>query len=196
MHADGFLNSVRYIARIRRRLSPETQIHINEARYIAADDLAQGAAQTGVPLSAQYWNPCGAMFAYLYQGLAAQEIDALGASQLLGYLSQFPSVNLLNWENGEPNARYRVLQLLRDNFGPGDSIVRTNLVSHQVVASGHVDPRGRRKLVLINKSQLSADVRCDQCSGATEFHVDTAAPKSIVDTKLLNARIHPLNGFS
>ncbi len=193
--ADGFLNSVRYIAEIRRRLSPNTQIHVNEAGCIAADDLAQGAAQTGIPLSAQYWNLCGAMFAYLYRDLAAQGIELLGASQLLGYPSQFPSVSLLNWKTGEPNARYRVLKLLHDNFGPGDSIVKTNLASHQVVASGYIDGRGQRKVLLINKSQLSADVRCEQCSGATEVHVDIATPQSIVETKLLNARIH-LDGLS
>jgi hypothetical protein len=193
--ADGFLNSVRYIAEIRRRLSPHTQIHINEAGCIAADDLAQGAAQTGIPPSAQYWNLCGAMFAYLYQNLAAQGIELLGASQLLGYPSQFPSVSLLNWQNGEPNARYRVLQLLHNNFGPGDSIVRVDLPSHEVVASGYIDPRGQRKLLLINKSQRSAELRCDECSGATEFHVDGATPESIAESKLLNAEIH-LNGLS
>jgi len=193
--ADGFLNSVRYITEIRRRLSPGTQIHINEAGCIAADDLAQGAAQTGIPPSAQYWNLCGAMFAYFYQDLAAQGIELLGASQLLGYPSQFPSVTLLNWQSGEPNARYRVLQLLHDNFGPGDSIVKTNLASHEVVASGYIDPRGQRKLLLINKSQFPADIRCEECSGATEFHVDTATPQSIAESKLLNARIH-LNSLS
>jgi hypothetical protein len=193
--ADGFLSAVRYIAEIRRRLSPNTQIHVNEAGCIAADDLAQGAAQAGIPPSAQYWNLCGAMFAYLYQDLAAQGIELLGASQLLGYPSQFPSVSLLDWQNGEPNARYRVLQLLHDNFGPGDSIVKTNLASHEVVASGYIDPRGQRKLLLINKSQFPADVRCDECSGATEFHVDTANPQSIAESKLPDTRLH-LNGLS
>lgn len=193
--ADGFLNSVRYIAEIRRRLSPNTQIHINEAGCIAADDLAQGAAQTGIPPSAQYWNLCGAMFAYLYQDLAAQGIELLGASQLLGYPSQFPSVTLLNWQTGEPNARYRVLQLLHDNFGPGDSIAKVNLASHQVVASAYIDPRGRRKLLLINKSQRSADLRCDQCSGATEFNVDGTSPQSIAESKVPDKTVH-LEGLS
>ncbi len=193
--ADGFLNSVRYIAEMRRRLSPHTQIHINEAGCIAADDLAQGAAQTGIPPSAQYWNLCGAMFAYLYQDLAAQGIELLGASQLLGYPSQFPSVSLLDWKNGEPNARYRVLQLLHDNFGPGDSIVRMNLASHEIVGSAYIDPRGQRKLLLINKSPLPADVRCGECSGAAEFHVDTATPESIVESKLINSGIR-LSGLS
>jgi len=193
--ADGFLNSVRYIGEIRRRLSPHTQIHINEAGCIAADDLAQGAAQTGVPPSAQYWNLCGAMFAYLYQDLAAQGIEVLGASQLLGYPSQFPSVSLLDWQNGKPNARYRVLQLLHDNFGPGDSIVKTSLASHEVVVSAYIDPRGQRKLLLINKSPRPADVRCNECTGATEFHVDSSTPQSIAESKVLDG-VLDLKGLS
>ena len=193
--ADGFLSSVRYINAIRQRLSPATQIQINEAGCIAADDLAQGAAQTGIAPSAQYWNLCGAMFAYLYQDLAAQGIELLGASQLLGYPSQFPSVSLLNWETGEPNARYRILQLLHDNFGPGDAIAKTNLASRQVVASAYIDPQRRRKLLLINKSQLPADLRCDECSGAKEFHVDSTAPQSITESKLQDTRLH-LQGLS
>jgi hypothetical protein len=193
--ADGFLSSVRYIAAIRRRLSPHTQIHINEAGCIAADDLAQGAAQTGIPPSAQYWNLCGAMFAYLYQDLAAQGIELLGASQLLGYPSQFPSVSLLNWQTGEPNARYRVLQLLHDNFGPGDSIVKADLASHELVASAYIDPRGQRKLLLINKSPNGAELRCDECSKATESHVDMATQQPLFESNLLSTTIH-LNGFS
>ena len=193
--ADGFLDSVRYIAEIRRRLSPNTQIHINEAGCIAADDLAQGAAQTGIPPSAQYWILCGAMFAYLYQDLAAQGIEVLGASQLLGYPSQFPSVTLLNWQNDEPNARYRVLQLLHNTFGPGDSIVRASLASHEVVASAYIDLRGQRKLLLINKNPRPADVRCNECTGATEFHVDSTTPQSIVESKVLDGILR-LDGLS
>jgi len=193
--ADGFLSTVRYIAEIRQRLSPHTQIQINEAGCIAADDLAQGAAQTGVPPSTRYWNLCGAMFAYLYQDLAAQGIELLGASQLIGYPSQFPSVTLLNWTTGEPNARYGVLELLHDNFGPGDSIVKTSLVSHEVSASGYIDPQGRRKLLLINKSSHPVDLRCDECSRATEFHVDGTLPPFITESTLPDARLQ-LQGLS
>ena len=46
-------------------------------------------------------------------------IDVAGESQLVGYPSQFPDVSMMNWENGNPNARYWILKLLKDNFGPG-----------------------------------------------------------------------------
>jgi hypothetical protein len=193
--ADGFLNSVRYIKDIRERLSPRTQININEVGCISAEDLAQRPARTDEPPSAQYWNLCGAMFAYLYRGLASQGIELLGASQLVGYPSQFPSVSLLNWQTGEPNARYRVLQLLHENFDPGDSIVKTELASHQVTATAYIGHLGERKMLLVNKSQHPAELQCDEFSGSTESHVDTTTRGALVESKLSAATIH-LNGLS
>jgi len=193
--ADGFLSTVRYIMNTRQRLSPDTQIHINEVGCIAADDLAQGAAQTGELPSAQYWNLCGAMFAYLYQDLAAKGIDVLGASQLVGYPSQFPSVSLLNWTTGKPNARYRVLQLLHENFGPGDSIAKTDLASHQISAAAYIGRLGERRLLLINKSPRRVELSFDGLKGATESHVDTSTRDNLVESKLLSETVH-LNGLS
>ena len=155
--ADGFLNSVRYIESIRKRLSPSTQTHINEAGCIAADDLAQGAAHTGELPSAQYWNLCGAVFAYLYAGLAEQGIDVLGASQLLGYPSQFPSVTLLDWRTGQPNARFKVLQLLHENFGPGDRVIKTSFRSSDTYAAAYITPRAVHKLLQQSTTALSND---------------------------------------
>src|SRR2546429_2445138 len=40
-HADGFLNTVRNIEAIRKRLSPGTGTMINEIGIISADDIAQ-----------------------------------------------------------------------------------------------------------------------------------------------------------
>jgi len=167
--ADGFLDSVRYIERIRQRLSPKTETQINEAGCIAEGDFPQGSGE--LP-TAQYWNLCGAVFAYLYAGLAAQGVDVLGASQLVGYPSQFPSVTLLDWRTGKPNARYRVLQLLHDNFGPGDSIVKTSLPSPTIVAAAYVGLHGERKLLLINKSTRPVELQLPRGVIATEQHCD------------------------
>jgi hypothetical protein len=172
-HADAFLDSVRYIESIRKRLSPRTETHINEAGCIAADDLAQGAAHAGRLPSAQYWSLCGAMFAYLYAGLAEQDIDLLGASQLLGYPTQFPSVSLLNWNTGAPNARYRVLELLHRNFGPGDRPAKITLKSKDIFAAAYVSPNGLRKVLLVNKRSLSTTVQLSGFVGADEEQVGT-----------------------
>jgi len=194
--ADGFLDSVRYIEAIRQRLSPQTETQINEVGCITADDLAQGATQTGALPSAQYWNLCGAMLAYLYAGLAAQGVEVLGASQLVGYPSQFPSVSLLDWKTGKPNARYRVLQLLHDNFGPGDSIVKASLGSHEIMVAAYVSAHGERKLLLINKSNRATELQLPTEEGAIEQHVDmTTGDNAIPPSRAVTAKLR-LNGLS
>jgi hypothetical protein len=194
--ADGFLNSLRYIEAIRKRLSPHTQTQINEAGCIAADDIAQGNDRTGELPSTQYWNLCGAVFAYLYKGLAEQGIDVLGDSQLVGYPTQFPSVSLLNWQNGAPNARYRVLELLHQNFAPGDSIVHTGLPSHEIVATAYLQPNGERKLLLINKSNHPLQIRMAGVRGAIEQHVDLSTGSNPIATTRLTSDVIALGGLS
>ncbi len=193
---DAFLNSVRYIESIRKRLSPHTETHINEAGCIAADDLAQGAAHTGGLPSSQYWNLCGAVFAYLYAGLAEQGIDVLGASQLLGYPTQFPSVTLLDWRTGKPNARYRVLQLLHENFGPGDIIIKTSLHSSDVYTAAYITPNGSRELLLINKRNHPIDLEIAGSTGATTQSVDMNSAARITKGPLLTSDQIHLEGLS
>jgi hypothetical protein len=46
-----------------------------------------------------YWNAAGAVYAYVFCGLANQGIDVIGESQLVGYPSQFPKVSMIDWKN-------------------------------------------------------------------------------------------------
>jgi len=65
------------------------------------------------------------MYAYLYGELAKLGIDVAGESQMVGFPTQWPSVSMVDWDTGQPNARFWVLKLLRANFGPGDKLVNT-----------------------------------------------------------------------
>jgi hypothetical protein len=176
--ADAFLDSVRYIESIRKRLSPQTETHINEAGCIDSDDLGQAPDSMTHTPPAQYWNLCGAVFAYLYAGLAEQGIDVVGASQLVGYPTQFPSVSLLDWTAGTPNPRYRVLELLHHQFGPGDRPAKVSIKSSDVYASAYVSLGGAKKILLINKRNRPATVTVAGCTGADEDHVDTLTAAS------------------
>lgn len=147
--ADKFLGTVRKIEAIRQRLSPATQTDTDELGVIAPDQSWQN-----LPV---YWNAAGAMYAYLYAELSKLGIENVGESQLVGYPTQFPSVSMVNWETGKPNARFRVLELLKDNFGPGDKIVAT-IVAVPGVAAQAYRAHGRKKLLLINKEATAADV--------------------------------------
>src|SRR5207302_10391385 len=81
---------------------------------------------------------------------AKMGIDVMGESQLVGYPTQFPSVSMLNYNTGAPNARFWVLKLLKDNFGPGDRLVETSEHNKDVAAQAFVTARGK-KLLVINK---------------------------------------------
>jgi len=139
--ANYFLDRVRYIENIRKRLSPKTITTINEIGTII------GANDNNIPV--EYWNLSGAMFAYVFLELTKLGIEVAGESQLVGYPSQFPDVSMVNWENGKPNARYWVLKLLKDNFGPGDKLVQTTFNGQDVIAQAFITPKGK-KILLIN----------------------------------------------
>jgi len=163
--ADQFLATVRKIETIRKRLSPSTKTDTDELGVIAPDESWQN-----LPV---YWNAAGAMYAYLYVELSKLGIENVGESQLVGYPTQFPSVSMVNWETGKPNARFRVLELLKHNFGPGDRLVATQLSSPEVAAQAY-RTRAGRKLLLINKSDTSVSVNLpSEDAGARLDEVDT-----------------------
>lgn len=121
--AETFLRTVRYVDAIRRRLSPKTKVDLDELGAILPEDGKDNNVRgyTAPPPAAKYWNLAGALYAYLYMETAKLGVDVAGESQLVGYHTQFPSVTMIDNDTARPNARFRVLELLKDNFGPGDN---------------------------------------------------------------------------
>lgn len=146
--ADKFLATVGYIETIRKRLSPETKTDTDELGVILPTDNAPNDDKIAIP--DRYWNAAGALYAYLYADLARRGIDVIGESQLVGYPTQFPSVTMIDWKNGEPNARYWVLKLIHDNFHAGDTLVDTSTGSGDFTAQAFATAAGR-KILIINK---------------------------------------------
>ena len=113
-----------------------------------------------------------AMYAYVFLELTKMGIDVAGESQLVGYPSQFPDVTMINWENGNPNARYWILKLLKENFGPGDKLVKTSFNGGSVFCQAFITTKGK-KLLLINYQDKAAQVNLPEAIGnATEEWVD------------------------
>jgi hypothetical protein len=148
--ADRFLAVVRYIESIRQRLSPATRTTINEIGAILPGDPGEpGKAPTPIPNS--YWNLAAATYAYVFGNLAARGIDVAAESQLVGYPTQFPSVTMVDWLTGAPNARFRVLELLHKHFGPGDKLVATAIPNPYIYAQAFRTQSGKREVLLVNK---------------------------------------------
>ncbi len=177
--ADGFLKAVRYVESIRKRLSPETRTTIDELGVISADDVAQAEpGHVAQPIPNSYWNLAGAMYAYIFGELTKIGVDVAGESQLVGFPTQFPSVSMVNWTDGKPNARYWVLKLVHDNFGAGDKLVEIEPFSpfasnHPYVYSlAFVTRDGKKRLLLVNKRDRSFEIEIPGSTGGRVDYVD------------------------
>ncbi len=203
VQAEGFLNTVRYVESIRKRLSPGTRTTIDEIGAISADDLAQGEpghVMKSIPNS--YWSLTGAMFTYIFGELSRMGIDVAGESQLVGYPTQFPSVSMVDWNNGKPNPRFWVLKLLHDNFGPGDKVVEIAPPGHSeppanpyVYSLAMVTKDGKRRVLLANKRDRTFQLSIPGSAGGQMELVDQITgfdpPKSV----RLDSDQITLNGF-
>jgi hypothetical protein len=171
--ADKFLVAVRYIEEIRKRLSPETRTTLDEVGTILPTDWHPNTPyDPGPPIPAAYWNASGAVYAYVYLETAKLGIDVVGESQLVGFPSQFPSVTMLDWKTGAPNARFDVLRLLHDHVRPGATLVETKLIAKDVDALAFEDASGRH-LLLVNKRNRAEKVELPaEFDGGTVWRVD------------------------
>lgn len=195
--ADGFLKSVRYIEAIRKRLSPETKTTIDELGVISADDGGQNdPGHVTKPIENSYWNLAGALYAYLFAEMTKMGIDVAGESQLVGFPTQYPSVSMVDWNNGKPNARFWVLKLLRDNCGPGDKIVEIEDDNPYVYALAFLTREGKRRVLLINKRDRKFEVAVTgAAAGQISFVDQTTSFQPPATTKLTTDRF-TLGGYS
>jgi hypothetical protein len=166
--ADHFVDTVRFVESIRRRLSPRTQTMLNEVGTIRPEDIGP-ADLSSTPLPASYWNLSAAIYAYLYAQMAELGIDVVGESQLVGYPTQFPSVSMIDWTTGRPNARFWVLKMLHENFGPGDKLAETKLGTPFVYCQGFTTSQGKKKILIVNKRDLTAHLLLP---GAIRGHIE------------------------
>ena len=200
--ADGFLKAVRYIESIRQRLSPATKTTIDELGVISADDGAQGdPGHVTQPIPNSYWNLAGAMYAYLFGELAKLGIDVAGESQLVGFPTQYPSVSMVDWTNGSPNARFWVLKLLHDHLVAGDKIVESDLSSpsaaerSQIYTLAFAGQNGKKRVLLINKRDRPCDLSVPGAAGGQVDYVDQTTAFQPPAAKKLASDSLTLGGF-
>jgi hypothetical protein len=174
--ADHFLTVVRYVDAIRAKLSPNTKTAVDELGSM----LSPMMPAKPMPIAKSYWNMAGAMWAYVYANLALMGVDILHASELIDYPGQIVSTTLVDWTTGDPNARYWVLKLLRDNFGPGDQMIEPTKVNEAfqpdpaatIYRQGFISPQGKRKLLIINKRNKPVQITVSDVIGGYKQLVD------------------------
>ena len=165
--ADHFVNVVHYIESIRKRLSPATRTTIDELGTFVNEEMRDQ------PIPREYWNLSASVYAYFFIELTKLGIDVIGESQLVGFRTQFPDVSMINPDNSRPNARFRVLQLIRDNFQAGDALVSTGvegLRGGDIMAQGFTSggtggtgaaggTEGTKRVLILNKRNKTIRVK-------------------------------------
>lgn len=177
--ADRFIATARYIDAIRRRLSPETKVAMNEIGSILPGDRESATRDSleDPHIPPEYWHASAALYAYVFLESVKLGIEVVSASQLIGYPTQYPSVTMLDWNTGTPNARYWVLKLLHENLRPGDKLVKTTSLEKypDTAIQAFITPRGR-KLLLINKRRHPSTVTLPEAvAGAGLAMVDASS---------------------
>lgn len=171
--AQSLLTAIHYIETIRKRLSPETRTDLDEIGSILPGDPGKPDATTA-SIPSIYWHTSGALYAYVFIESAKMGIDVVGESQLVGYPSQFPSVTMVDWATGKPNARFEVLRLIHDNVTSGDQIADVRFPGQQVDALALRNASSTR-LLLVNKRNRDITVTLpQQFTNGSITTVDTA----------------------
>ncbi|MET8524029.1 hypothetical protein [Nocardioides sp. NPDC004968] len=149
--ADAFVEHVAYIRSIANRLAPDAKTFLNEIGTYPADVM-----NAAPKIPAHYWALSGSVHAYLWARVLPLGIDLLGVAEFMDYPGMIPGTSLIDWESGEPNARYDVTKLLLDHFGPGDRLLETSagypgFPDARVHVQAMRTHDGSRKLLMISK---------------------------------------------
>ena len=102
---------------------------------------------------------------------------------------------MVDWISGQPNARFWVLKLLHDNFGPGDKLVDTSFDSSYVYAQAFETRDGKRKLLLINKRNRPFEVSTPASQGSNVTYVDQTTSSQPPASAQVGATPLTLSGY-
>jgi hypothetical protein len=176
--AKQFVEQFYLIDGIRKRLSPATKSMINEIGTIRSDD-SQNSHSTIEPW---YWGLSAATYGYFFGEMVDMGIDVVGMSQLIGYPNQFPCVTMIDWETNKPNLRYRTLQLIKNNFSPGDKMItwsRGADTQSDLYARAFITKNGKKKVLLVNMRNKKLDFILPGATNARIDFVDESAADGV-----------------
>ena len=185
--ADAYLARVDQIEAIRQCLAPHVRTTVDETGTLLGTDT----------IPSEYWNWTGCLFAYVFANLALKGIDVVGESQMVGYPGQFPSVSMVDWNTGRPNARYRVLQLLLQEMPAEYALVPLASGAQPDLFLGlGVHSGDTRKLLLINKTDGNVLIQMTGLSSGTARVVDQVSAGGPIRTEVLTADDFNLAGYA
>jgi Glycosyl hydrolases family 39 len=192
--AERFITTVGQIEEIRTTLAPTVRTTVNEIGTI----LPQSSTQPDpAPIPDAYWNFSAGIYAYVFARLALIGIDIAGQSQLVGHPGQFPSVTMVDWTTGDPNARYRVLELILDEIGPGCRLIDIpDQPQAGTLYALAIRDRERRKVLMINKTNAPVAVEIDDLRGALVRIVDQQSAGGTIREEWAAGNTFTLGGYA
>ena len=195
--ADRFLEIVGYIEAIRKHFSPRTGTMVNEIGTMLPNDWNQNKPDyVFKPIRPSYWSLSAATYAYVFARLAAMGIDAAGESGIPTTPGMWPSIAMMDWDSGQPNARFWVLKLIRDNFLPGDKIVDSECADGSILSQAYVTQNGERQMLIVNKRDQEREVSLPEATGGTLEMVDEATGSNPPATRTIEAGTFKLGRFA
>ena len=195
--ADGFMTGVRFVEEIRKRESPTTKTALNELGVILSEDGKEirTPGYVAKPEPAGYWNLAASLYAYLYMESAKLGIEVVGESQLVGYPSQYPSVSMMNYNTSEPNPRYWVLKLLKDNLGPGDTLAETTGGDKTLSMQAFGTKKGKMLLVANKRGRAAELTLPTEFEGGSVAMVAPSTGDHAAGTGTMSGRVLKLEPF-
>jgi hypothetical protein len=191
--ADTFLSVVDQIEAARMQFAPQVRTTVDETGTI----MDTAATQLNpAPIPDAYWNYSAAIYAYVFAHLALKGIDVVGESQLVGYPGQYPSVSMVDWNTGLPNARYRVLQLLLEEMPVGSQLVQSAGAPDTYYVLGFInEDEDVRKVLVVNKTADEVAVAIAGLRGAQARVVDQASGGGLIRTDRVAGEQFTLGGY-
>eukprot|EP01065_Artemidia_motanka_P030594 TRINITY_DN36627_c0_g1_i1.p1 TRINITY_DN36627_c0_g1~~TRINITY_DN36627_c0_g1_i1.p1 ORF type:complete len:531 (+),score=147.45 TRINITY_DN36627_c0_g1_i1:55-1593(+) len=173
-----FLDYAGPLSAERDRLSPDTVLIVNEYigfnnEWCAGGDCPdwQHAASKGAKINRTTlgWNAAAAAFAYGYGRLALLGFKIVGMDQLAGgpYPDNEPAVTMLDWDTGEPNAKYHVARLLAALGSDAKVLYNSTVAGGDALFALPVRRNGTRLLLLVSKSEHQQLVEVTAAAGST-----------------------------
>ena len=189
---DDFFKVADQLEAIKKRLSPNTKTFISELGTLPIGNPSD--AELVIPRI--YWHVSSAMFAYAYAGMAKKGIDILAIAELIDYPGQFAGTSILHWNTGLPNPRYQGMKLLQQNFSPGDKLVKTVQTDSVLFSQGFITVKGKRKILLINKSNKIVNALVPAGKGAAMQFVDVNSGSRPASSKILTSATVALQPYT
>lgn len=123
----------------------------------------------------EYWALSASVYTCLWARCLELDVDLVGIAEFTG------CPTIVDWNTGEPNARYHSTKLMVDHVRLGDRIVPTSIGTPghpdaRIHAQAITTPAGRRSVILINKRDHPVDVEVgDWVERSTLHSVDASA---------------------